>query len=181
MMATPSSAPSYANSGSPQSFSHSQARSTPIIATLGVLVILETVALHLLLSRYSSLLALAVSLSSVSVLIWFIADYVALGGATTVVNDESIVLRVGRRARATIPRKLLQAAISPSWRDLPDAPDRFYLNLTKPAEPNVLLTFKEPVVVTLPGGLRRSVRKLAIHVDEPEPFLTAIGVGSVSG
>jgi hypothetical protein len=106
-----------------------------------------------------------------------IADYLALGRLTTLITDESIRLRVGRRARATIPRKLLTTAITPSWRDLPDAPDRSYLNVTKPAEPNVLLTFSEPVVVNLPGGLRRSVRMLAIFFDRPEAFLAAIGGG----
>jgi hypothetical protein len=40
------------------------------MATLAVLVVLETVGLHLLLLRYSLLLALAVSLLSLSALIW---------------------------------------------------------------------------------------------------------------
>jgi hypothetical protein len=160
-----------------QSFSHRQARSSPLIGTLAVLVILETAGLHLLLFPYSVLLALAVSLLSLLALIWLIADYIALGRLTTIITDESIVLRVGRRARATIPLKLLKTAISPSWRDLPDAPNRSYLNVTKPAEPNVLLTFSEPVIVNLPGGLRRSISILAVLVDTPESFLAAIQNG----
>jgi len=165
-----------------QSFSHRQARSTPIIVTLAVLVTLETVVVHLLLSRYSLLLAFAVSLLSFSAVIWLIADYLALGSLDSIVTDENLILRIGRRATATIPRNLLATAISPSWRDLPDAPNRSYLNLTKPAEPNVLLTFSEPVVITLPAGLRRSVRTLALFVDTPEAFLTAIRSGqSVAG
>lgn len=157
-----------------QSFSHREARSTPIIVTLAGLVILETVGLHLILSRYSLPLALALSLLSLSALVWLISDYVALGKLKTTITDESLMLRAGRRARATIPRKLLTTAISPSWRDLPDTPNRSYLNVTKPAEPNVLLTFSEPVVVTLPGGLRRSISMLALFVDTPEAFLAAI-------
>lgn len=144
------------------------------MATLATLVVLETAGVHLLLLRYSLLLALAVSLISLSALIWLIADYLALGRLTSLITDESLVLRVGRRATATIPRKLLATAISPSWRDLPDAPNRSYLNVTKPAEPNLLLTFSEPVVVKLPGGLRRSIRMLAVHVDTPEAFLAAL-------
>jgi len=160
-----------------QSFSHHQARSTPIIATLAILVVLETVGVHLVLFRYSLLLAIAVSLLSLSALIWLMADYMALGRLTTLVTDEAIVLRVGRRAKAALPRKLLASAISPSWSDLPDAPNRSYLNITKPAGPNVLLTFSEPVVVNLPGGLRRSIRMLAVFVDTPEDFLAAIQSG----
>jgi hypothetical protein len=157
-----------------QSFSHRQAGSTPIMATFAVLVILETVVAHLLLSRYSLLLALAVSLLSLSALVWLVADYLALSRLSTIITDESLILRVGRRARAMIPRKLLTTAISPSWRDLPDSPNRSYLNVTKPAEPNVLLTFSEPVIINLPGGLRRSIHMLAVFVDAPEDFLAAI-------
>jgi hypothetical protein len=165
-----------------QSFSHRQARSTPITVTFAILVMLETVGLHLILLRYSLLLALAVSLLSLSALIWLIADYLALGKLTTIITDEGIILRVGKRARATIPRKLLMTALSPSWRDLPDTPNRSYLNVTKPAEPNILLTFSEPVIVNLPGGLRRSIRMLAVFVDTPEVFLEAIRNGkSVAG
>src|ERR1043165_6649664 len=163
-----------------QSFSHRQARSTPIIVTLAMLVILETGGVHLLLLRYSLLLALAVSLLSLTALVWLIADYLALGRLATIITDESLILRVGRRAKATIPLKLLATAITPSWRDLPDAPDGSYLNVTKPAEPNVLLSFTEPVVINLPGGLRRSIRMLALFVDTPGAFLSALRNGRES-
>ena len=157
-----------------QSFSHRHARSTPIILTLSVLVILETVGIHLLLLRYSLILAIVVSLLSVSSLIWLVADFIALGRVTTVLTDEDFILRVGRRASATIPRKLVADAVAPSWKDVPDGPDKFYLNATKPAEPNVLLRFNEPVLVKLPGGLRRRIKRLALFVDNPERFLTAV-------
>ncbi len=147
------------------------------MATFAVLVIIETVVLHLLLYRYSLLLALVVSLLSLSALAWLVADYLALSRLNTIITDECLILRVGRRARATVPRKLLMIAISPSWRDLPDLPDRFYLNVTKPVEPNVLLTFSEPVIINLPGGLRRSIRILAVFVDAPEAFLAALRSG----
>jgi len=42
------------------------------------------------------------------------------------------------------------------------------------AEPNALLTFSEPVAITLPGGLRRAVRMLALFVDTPDAFSAAI-------
>jgi len=147
------------------------------MVTFAILIILETVVVHLLLYRYSLLFALAISLLSLSALVWLVADYLALSRLNTIITDESLILRVGRRARATIPRKLLTTAISPSWRDLPDAPNRSYLNVTKPAEPNVLLAFSEPVIINLPGGLRRTICMLAIFVDTPEGFLAAIQSG----
>ena len=159
------------------SFSHRQARSTPLVVTFTILIIIETVVVHLILLRYNLLLSLAVSLLSLSALVWLVADYSALGRLKTIITDENIILRVGCRATARIPRKVLVAAISPSWHDLPDVPNRSYLNVTKPAEPNVLLTFREPIIINLPGGLRRPIRILAVMVDTPGVFLEAIQRG----
>ena len=157
-----------------RSFSHRNARSTPLLVGFAIIIFLETVGAHLILLRFSLILAIIISLLSLSALVWLIADYLALGRLNTLITDESVVLHIGRRATATIPRNLLLAAISPSWRDLPDAPNRAYLNATKPVDPNILLTFSEPVIGNLPGGVRRPVRMLALCVDTPDEFLAVI-------
>ena len=64
-----------------------------------------------------------------------------------------------------------KSVCKPTWKDVPDEPDRLYLNITKPAEPNILLTFHEPVAINLPGGLRKQVTRLALFVDEPDQFM----------
>jgi hypothetical protein len=49
------------------------------------------------------------------------------------------------------------------------------VDLTKPAAPNVLLTLDPPLIVRLPPGRRRAVRRLALHLDTPEAFVAAVG------
>jgi hypothetical protein len=157
-----------------RAFTHRGARSLPFAATLGFLVVVESVGVHVLLFRRSPILAIALSLLGVAGLVWLIRDQRALGAVPTTISAGGVHLRVGLRAEARIPRAAIASAVAPAWSDLPAAPEPGYLHPTKPAEPNVLLTFTEPVTVRLVGGLRRPVRRLALFVDEPAAFLGAL-------
>jgi hypothetical protein len=55
-----------------------------------------------------------------------------------------------------------------------------YLNLTKPATPNVLIMLGQPEQLRLPGGLGRQVRSFGVHVDQPPRLLGALSSGGVS-
>ena len=46
------------------------------------------------------------------------------------------------------------------------------------AEPNLLLTFAEPVVVTGPYGIRRPAHRVAVYLDQPRQFIAAVGLHS---
>ena len=156
------------------SFSHSQARSKAVLLTLGSLVVIETIVIHLLLMHYSWLLAIVVSLVSISALIWLVDDYEAMGRLHSEVTHDALLLRIGRRTAEKIPKHLLKSVCKPTWKDVPDEPDRLYLNITKPAEPNKLLTFHKPVAIKLPGGLRKQVTRFALFVDEPDQFIGSL-------
>lgn len=158
-------------------FSHRPARSAPLFGTLLGVGLVEVAGFHLLLFRHHPVLSLILALLGLCGLIWIVADYRALGTEVTSVTAGRLLLRVGRRARADIPLGEVAAAISPSWRDLPSPPPPGSLNPTKPATPNVLLTFREPVAVRLLGSFARPVRRLALHVDRPEEFLAAVRTG----
>lgn len=157
-----------------RAFSHRGARSTPLLCTLVFLVAGESAGVHFLLFRHSPVLASLLSFLGVCAIAWLIADHAALGRRSTTVTAEEIVLRVGRRASAVIPRALVASAVSPTWRDIPASPSPSYLNPTKPAEPNVLLSLTEPAMVRLPGGLRRPVRLIGLYLDTPEAFIAAL-------
>ena len=163
-----------------RSFSHRNARSAATVGLLCFLIIAETSVLHALLFRHYAILATLFSVASLWALVWLLLDYRALGVMQTSVVDRTINLRIGRRASATFPLQLLARAISPSWQELEAARELGALNLTKPAEPNVLLIFSEPVPVQLPAGLRRNSRALILAFDEPEAFLASINHASTA-
>jgi hypothetical protein len=73
-----------------------------VTSLLAMLVLVETGTLHLLLVRLVPVLASTLSATSMSLLVWRIADYVAMGRAAVVLEAPQIHFQIGRRLRATI-------------------------------------------------------------------------------
>jgi len=159
------------------SFSYRSARNGSLVAGLGLVIAIETLVLHLWLTKSHPIIGWTLTVSSLAAIGWLVADYRALGRGAVQLTDERLALRVGRRFDVSVPTTAVSSALRPTWRDLPNpgtpqAAD--YLNLTKPAAPNVLLILSTPMDVRLPGGLRRSATRLALCLDEPDEFLAAI-------
>ena len=149
------------------------ARAGAIVSVFAMVLIVETGVLHLVLSVRHPLLAWILTVSSVSVLAWLLADYVALGRSSLDVGPDGLAGRIGRRVRLAVPPDRIASAIQPQWRDVSGLGEG-YVNATKPATPNVLLTFREPVEIQLLGMARRVVR-IGIRLDRPEAFVEALG------
>jgi hypothetical protein len=130
------------------------------------------VVLHALLVTRYPVIAWVLTAGSVLTLAWLAADFRAMRGSGVRVLAHAIDVRVGLRVRAVVPRALLASAIAPTWRDIPELPDG-YLDATQPAEPNVLLTLREPVPVRL-LGVRRPTRLIALHLDDAAGFLSVL-------
>jgi hypothetical protein len=143
------------------------------MGTIGALLVVETAALHLLLSRRAPIVAWLLTASSLLALAWIVGDDRALKRADAVrVDDGHLHLDVGKRLRATIPRSLVREARTPTWRDLGGALRP--LNATRPAAPNVLLVLAAPRKVRVIGGVERPVGRIALRVDDPEKLLAAL-------
>lgn len=158
-------------------FSMREARSASLVIGLGAVIVVETVVLHLLIGGRHPVVAWLLTASSGSVLVWLALDYRALGRGAVGVDGTGLELAVGRRAHGRIARDAIVAATRPSWRELPAAgtPEAAgYVNLTKPAPPNVLITLATPVTLRLVGGVRRAVQRIALCLDEPDAFIAAL-------
>lgn len=152
------------------------ARAGSLMVALGAVLVIETVVLHLMLSPHHPWIALVLTLGSISALVWLALDYHALGGAHLALDEEWLHLSVGRRASLRLPRSGIVSVTRPGWRDLPDSgsPEaRTFVNLTKPAEPNVLVTLEEPVAVALFGAIRKQANRIALHADDAAAVITA--------
>ncbi|HET7187101.1 MAG TPA: hypothetical protein VFI52_03055 [Gemmatimonadaceae bacterium] len=160
-----------------RSFSYRSARNGTPVAGLVLVIAIETLVLHLWLASRHPIIAWTLTVSSLAAIAWLVADYRALGRGAVRLATDALDLRIGRRFAVTVPTTALSSALRPTWRDLPSpgSPEAVgYLNLTKPAAPNVLLILSTPMVVRLPGGLRRSATRFALCLDEPDDFLAAI-------
>jgi hypothetical protein len=146
-----------------------------LVVGIGIAIVVETVAFHAMLMTSHPLLAWVMTLSSLSILVWLVLDYRAMGVGTIKVTPSEIDIRIGRRLSTVIARANLAGAIKPTFRDIPQVVSgtRDYLNLTKHIDPNVLLTLQEPAVVSL-AGLKLRARRISMHLDDPDRFLAAL-------
>ncbi len=64
-----------------------------------------------------------------------------------------------------------------SWRTVPRPAPR-YLDTASPGQPSVVLAFAQPVVVTGPLGLRRTVgrtvERVGLRLDDPAGFVAVV-------
>jgi hypothetical protein len=158
-------------------FTYRSARSGSLVGGLGLAIAVETVALHLWLAARHPIAAWALTVGSVAALVWLAADYRALGRGAVRLDAKTLDLRIGRRFALRLPRSAVVEVVRPTWRDLPTAGTPAaadYLNLTKPAMPNVLLTLSAPTTVRLAGGLARRARRLGLRLDDADAFVAAL-------
>jgi hypothetical protein len=145
-------------------------------ALVGVIAI-ESAAVHFAVASRRPLLAWLLTLTSVLAVVWLVRDYLTLGAGAIRLGDDVLELTIGRRFAIAIPLATIERVSAPTFRDLP-APGttqgRDYLNLTKPAAPNVLLVLREPQRVRLTAGVHRHARRIALRLDDAAGFLVAL-------
>lgn len=158
-------------------FSYRSARSPAITWALAAVVVIESIPVHFAVAARHPGLAWALTVSSIAALVWLVLDYRALGSGLVRLHSDTLHLRVGRRFDITLPMASVARFLRPTFRDLPTPgtnEGRDYVNLTKPAAPNVLVVLHAPRRVRLTTGLHREVRRVALRLDDPEAFLQAL-------
>lgn len=169
--------PQRATEGERLTFSYRSARSGSLTTGLGLVIVIETVAVDLWLHAPHPVVAWCLSLASLMSLTWLAADYQRLGRGVITVDGNLLHLRVGLRARAEIRLDRVARAIRPTSQDLPrraTTEAKAYRNLTKPASPNVLIVLETPVSVRIVSSMRVQLRQFGLHLDDPDGFLAAI-------
>lgn len=157
----------------PRRFTYRHSRSGSVLAALTIVIGVETLAIHLWISQRHPVVGWSLVALSLVSLAWVFADYRARGRRAVILDDQSLELRIGLRAPIVLPRDRVARAIAPTWRELPEA-NAPYVNLTGPAQPNVLLTLSELTPIAIGLGLKRKVLHLGLHLDDPAAFLTDV-------
>lgn len=147
---------------------------TAFAVMVGVALTVETAVLHLLVSLWSTRVAGWLLFFDVYTLVMLVAHGQAVRLRPIQLTTDTLHLNVGFVWHLTVP--LGELVSLESLRDNPEpAPD--LLNLTKLlfTPPNLLLTFAQPVTLKGPYGIRRTGRRLAVYLDQPQQFREAIG------
>jgi hypothetical protein len=149
--------------------------SASLVVGIGLALVVEGVALHFWVAARHPAWAWAITALNAATLAWLWLDYRARTLATLTLGDRDVVITVGNQLRCQVARLGIASAELATWRSVPD-PDmaRDYVNTAKPLEPNVLLTFGQPVDARLPFGIRKRLRRLGVRVGDPERLISEI-------
>lgn len=157
-------------------FSQARARSAALAWGFGLTVCVEAVVLHLWLVRTHPVAAWALTALSAYSVVWLVGHHRATGLRPVVVAGGAVALRAGLRLTARVPLAAVERVDEVSWRTAPPpAPD--YLDATRPRGPNVVLTLQRPTGVTGPLGLRRTITRVGLRLDDPAGFAAAVRRG----
>jgi hypothetical protein len=151
-------------------FTYQKSGFVALLATAIGLSVVELAAVHLVAAQWWPRAAWVLTGLSVYSVLWLLAHGQAVRRRPVLLTATALVVRVGLGWRVTIPReqlvKMLYIADAPA--PAPDLLNAARLLLTPP---NLLLTFAEPQQVRGLYGLQRTVRRLAIYVDEPAALM----------
>lgn len=157
-----------------QMFGMRSARSSGFIAVIAGALALETSVLHVVLSVRHPWIAWALTASSLYAIWWIATDHAKLATTTIAVDGDRMRGTIGKRASFDVSLASIASVERP--RLMPSSgPPTGYLNVTKPAAPNVLIVFRSAVTITV-LGMARSVSQLALRVDDPEALMRVVAV-----
>lgn len=144
---------------------HRRSGHAVIVVALLMLMAVEGLAVHMLLSKWSALAAWLFTLGTTYGALWLIADFRATVLRPILIDDERIVFRAGFRCTLLVPR----ASIAGIGRAKPSFGNE-NLNLTFMGTPTRWLMLSEPMQARGLHGLRRAVRAIGVDPDAPEAF-----------
>lgn len=149
------------------------ARPATVLAVLLPIVALETVGMHVLISRWSTLAAWILTALSAYAVLWVLGDYRAMAMRPTLVTRDEIVIRVGLRCSLRAPLALIERVQRTDWRD-PERSLRGHLNMASPDSPNILVVFREPLTAQRFFGLTTTVQSVGIRLQDADGLFQAL-------
>jgi len=141
---------------------HTRGAYPAILGALMMVLVAETLAVHLFLQGHWPWAAWAATLLSVYSAVWLVADYHAARWHPPTVHDAGLQVPVGLRWRAWIP----WTAVAGIRSDRPDDEDAIPLVLL--GSPDFWVELRDPLPIRGPMGITRNVRTLGIGADDPK-------------
>ncbi|MEJ7662354.1 MAG: hypothetical protein WKG07_23690 [Hymenobacter sp.] len=147
-----------------------------LLATLAGLSVVELAAAHLAVGHWHPWAAWVLTGLSAYSLLWLLAHGQAVRRRPVLLTADKLVVRVGLVWQVAIAREQVVRVekLTGAPRPAPGLLNTARLLLTPP---NLLLTLAAPQLVRGPYGLHRTVRRLAIYVDEPAALQTQLAAG----
>ncbi|MBD0404058.1 hypothetical protein [Flammeovirga sp. EKP202] len=158
---------------------HKKSGSAALLGALIMMIAVETIAFHLLLSQWSTTAAWVLTVLSIYTGIQFFGFAKSLSQRPIAINEKALVLRYGMINEAQIPFSDIETVIL-SKKALPKDKMTKRLSLLGELEShNVILQLKN--VNTLMGlyGIKKKFTTIAFHIDNPAEFKEKIDHSSL--
>jgi len=145
--------------------SHRRSGWSGVLIGVGMIVVVESIAIHFLVALWSAKLAWVLSALSAYGLLWLLGDYRAMLLRPTFLTSSMLRLRIGMRWQADVPLHEIRcvAPYKPSDALLPG-----YRKVTVIGNPLWTVQLQRPVVLEGPFGIRRRASSLGIATDHTE-------------
>ena len=139
------------------------------IWVLSLVVLAESIATHLFLSRYTEVGAWVATFLSVYSMVFLFAYLNSCKARFIELRESSILLRDGILNEVEIPYANIEK-VEVAFRDLPEQDGIDVLKLSPLTSHNMILTLKEPQKATGIYGIRKNFSVLGLRVDEKDQF-----------
>jgi len=154
-------------------FTLETARAPALTWGLSLVTLIESLVVHALPGAAHPVVAWTTSAIGGYAVLWLVGQDRATSARAISIEPDHLVLHAGLRLTARVAWSLVASAEVVSW-DARPARASGYLDATRPVDPNIVIGFRAPVVITGAFGVRRSVRRVGLCVDDPEGLRAAI-------
>lgn len=137
-----------------------------VLACILVLIVAESIGMHLLLAAWKPLAAWIWTGMDLWAVIWLLGDYQALRLKRSSIDSEALHLRYGMRWSVSVP--LANIVSVEELREEREWKRKDVLKVAMLEEPRWLITFDEPVVAQGLAGLRKTIGAIALLPDDEE-------------
>jgi hypothetical protein len=135
-----------------------------------VITLAEAVPIHILVTRWSPLVAWGLTVLSAYGMFWFLADWRATRLRPHLLDAEALQIRTGLRWSVRIPRERMAALHT----KLPPGAGPI-LRAALPGGNPLWIELTEPVTAQGPYGIEKCARWISVSVDDPARFRQGLG------
>ncbi|GGG46257.1 hypothetical protein [Hymenobacter glacieicola] len=148
---------------------------TALLATIGLLWVLEMGAAHMLLAHWWPALTMPALVLHVYGLLFLLGHIRAIRlRPTLLTGQQQVVVRVGFLWQLRVPLSAVAEVRSISQLPVVVGPQMLNSARFLLTPPNVWISFTEPMTLSGPYGSHRQAQYLALYLDQPAAFITAL-------
>ena len=154
---------------------HKENGITALLVAIIFIMLIETVALHLLLIGWNKIVAWIFTISSIYAVLQLFGHIKAMRRRYSVIEDESLMLKYGLFGEATIQLSEIER-VALTTKDINDSGRKVEkLALLKMLEPhNIVIYFTKPRKVEKIYGITKECDTLLLHIDDKEAFVNKV-------